>query len=396
MRLPAADWPQFRGPGGMGTAEAKLPETWSDTENIVWKTPLPGEGASSPIIVGKRLFITAASGGADAVERRVLCIDPASGKILWEKAVVSELPEQGRIREDHGYASATPAANGTHVFVFFGKSGVFCFDHAGRQIWNTKVGSKLHEWGSAASLALYNKAVLVNASVESESLVALDQATGKEMWRAGGIKESWHAPVVAPGPAGKSEVVMATVGEILSFNADTGQPLWRCKTGIAWYMCPLPLVKNGVVYAVGGRSGTGGLAVRTGGSGDVTETHRLWTLAKGTNVPSPLIHNEHLYFGNDNSGVVSCVDLKTGEFKYSERLSPNPEQIYASPVLAGGRIFYIGRGGRMAVVSAEPQFKQIASAVLENGRGIFNASPAIHGDRLFIRSNKFLYCIGAK
>jgi len=136
--------------------------------------------------------------------------------------------------------------------------------------------------------------------------------------------------------------------------------------------------------------------VRTGGSGDVTESHRLWTLQKGTNVPSPVIHGGHLYFAHENLALVHCVDLKTGDFVYSERLEPNPGQIYASPVLADGKLYYIGRGGQAVVVNAAPEFKVVSSAKLENGRGVFNASPAIQGNRLFVRSNKFLYCIGSK
>jgi outer membrane protein assembly factor BamB len=392
----AADWPQFHGPGGMGKADAKLPDTWSDTENIVWKTELPGRGASSPVRVGRKIFLTAGVGGASDLVRHVLCIDAGSGKILWDKTVESGLPEQEKIREDHGYASATPVANGTHVFVFFGKSGVFCFDHGGKQLWNTKVGAELNGWGSAASPVLYKKLVLVNASVESESLVALDQATGKEVWKAQGVKESWHAPALAPGAGGKTEVITALAGEVRAFDADTGKPLWQCKTGIGWYMCPLPVFHEGVLYAGRGRSGVGGLAVRTGGSGDVTETHRLWTLQKGTNVPSPVLHDGHLYFAHENLAIVHCVDLKTGEFVYSERLDPNPGQIYASPVLADGKLYYTGRGGQSVIVSAEPKFKILSSAKLENGRGVFNASPAIDGNRLLIRSNKFLYCIGTK
>lgn len=396
LPLHAADWPQFHGPGGAGiSAAAKLPLTWSDTENIAWKTPLEGVGASSPVIVGNKLFLTTGVGGADDLVRHVLCVDAATGKVLWDKTVKSELPEQKPIREDHGYASATPVATATHLFVFFGKSGVFCFDHSGKQIWNTKVGSKLNGWGSAASLSLYKNTVLVNASVESETLFALDQATGKEVWKASGIKESWHAPVIAEKD-GKSEVITALAGEVRSFEADTGKPLWQCKTGIGWYMCPQPLVSGDVFYAVGGRSGVGGLAVKLGGTGDVTETHRLWQLQKGTNVPSPVIQGEHLYFAHENLGLAHCVELKTGRFLYSERLEPNPGQIYASPVLVGDRLYYLGRGGVAVVVQAGKEFKILSSATLENGRGVFNASPAIQGDRLFIRSNKFLYCIGGK
>jgi outer membrane protein assembly factor BamB len=392
--LAAADWPQFRGPGGTGTAEAKLPETWSETENLLWKAPLPGVGASSPVVIGEKVFLTASEGGADDVQRHVLCYQLSDGKLLWDTTVESVLPEQLTIREEHGYASSTPVATASRLFVFFGKSGVFCFDHAGQQLWNVRVGSTLHEWGSAASLTLHGDMLLVNASVESESLVALDAASGKELWKAAGIKESWHAPVVATGADGKAEVIAALNGELRSFDAATGKPLWECQTGIAWYMCPMPLVRDGIVYSVGGRGGQGGLAVKLGGQGDVTETHRLWTLQKGTNVPTPLLHGGHLYFANDNSGLAHCVDIKTGEFVYSERLEPNPEQVYASPILVGGRILFLGRGGQAVFISADPEFKRLSSAVLENRRGMFNATPALAGDRLLLRSNKFLYAIG--
>ena len=203
--LAVADWPQFRGPDGMGTSpDTGIPETWSDTENIAWKIPLPGVGASSPVVIGDKVFLTASEGGADDVRRHVMCLSLRDCKLLWDKTVESLLPEQSKIREDHGYASSTPVATDDRLFVFFGKSGVFAFDHDGKQLWNTTVGSALNGWGSAASLTLHQNLVLVNASVESESLVALDQTSGKEVWKVGGITESWHAPVLAPGADGKT------------------------------------------------------------------------------------------------------------------------------------------------------------------------------------------------
>jgi hypothetical protein len=186
------------------------------------------------------------------------------------------------------------------------------------------------------------------------------------------------------------------IEKVKSFDADTGKPIWNCKTGIGWYMCPTPIFHDGVLYAIGGRSGNGGLAVRVGGTGDVTSSHVLWSLSKGSNVPSPILHDGHLYFAHENLGVANCVNAKTGEVVYAERLAPNPGQIYSSPILAGGKIYYTGRGGQTVVVSAEPSFKILSTAKLENGRGVFNASPAVHENRLLLRSNKFLYCIGSK
>lgn len=391
-----AEWPRFMGPAGDGIAATAAPTRWNDDENIAWKTDLPGIGASSPVIVGGKVFLTASEGGAADVKRHVLCFDAASGAVLWDVTVESELPEQDRIREEHGHASSTPVATTDRLFVFFGKSGVFAFDHSGKQLWNTKVGSQLNGWGSAASLTLHGRHVLVNASVESQSLVALDQQSGEEVWRAGGIKDSWHSPVMAAAAGGREEVIVAMLNEVRAFDPADGSELWRCKSGITWYMCPLPIVKDGVAYCIGGRSGNGGLAIKLGGSGDVTETHRLWTLGKGTNVPSPVVHEGHIYFVHEGRGVVSCANLKTGELAFSEELAPNPGAVYASPVLAGGNIYFIGRGGRATIIKAAPQLAVVGSATLEGGRGMFNASPAVVGGRLFLRSNKRLYCIAAK
>jgi outer membrane protein assembly factor BamB len=237
LPAPAADWTQFRGPGASGVSEATgTPLRWSDTEGIVWKTDLPGLGASSPIVFGDRLFLTCYTGfgpgisGGDmaSLQRHLLCLDRTSGKLLWNTPVAAELPEQERIREDHGYATSTPVVDAERVYAFFGKSGVFAFDHSGKQLWNTKVGSELNGWGSATSPVLHGELVLVNASVESGSLVALDRKTGREVWRASGVNESWHAPALVNAPGGKTEVVMALNKRVLGFDADTGAPLWTC------------------------------------------------------------------------------------------------------------------------------------------------------------------------
>jgi outer membrane protein assembly factor BamB len=402
-RLSATDdWPQFRGPAGAGKSDSPVPLEWSDTRNIKWKTALPGPGASSPIVHGGRIFLTCFTGfgtsgsspaDMEKLERHLLCLNLNDGKIVWDKAVKAKLPEQEKIREDHGYASATPVTDGERVFCFFGKSGVFAFDRNGQQLWQADVGEKLNGWGSAASPVLHGDTLLVNASVESESLVALDKLTGREVWRAGGINDSWHAPAIAKAPDGKNEIIVAIIRKVLGIDPANGNQLWECDTGINWYMCPTPVVEGGLVYAIGGRKPNGGLAVRAGGRGDVTGSHVVWKTDKGSNVPSPILHDGHLYYADDNRGVVYCVDAKTGDMVYSEELAPSPGQIYASPVLAAGRLYFTGRGGRTAVVAAKPKFNLLASNVLESGRGVFNATPALSGKNLLIRSNKFLYCI---
>jgi outer membrane protein assembly factor BamB len=400
----SGDWRQFRGPGALGRSDATgVPTTWGDNQNVVWKAPLPGPGASSPITLGNRIFLTCFTGYKTAssepgqmsdLKRHLLCLNLADGKVVWDSAMPAELPEQERIREDHGYASSTPVTDGERVYVFYGKSGVFAFDLNGKQLWKANVGSKLNGWGSATSPVVHKDLVLVNASVESESLVALDKRTGKEAWRAGGVNESWHAPVLVTAPDGKTEVVVAVMKKILGFDVTDGKPLWQCDTGINWYMCPTPIAEQGIVYAVGGRTPSGGLAVRAGGRGNVTESHVLWKINKGTNVPSPILHEGHLYYVHDNLGIAYCVNAKTGEMIYEERLSPSPGGVYASPVLAGGNIYYTGRQGRTVVVGAQPALKVVGEATLEGNRGVFNASAAIAGKRLLMRSNRYLYCLG--
>ena len=395
------DWVAFRGPGGQGVSTAKaLPVEWSESENIAWKIPMPGPGASSPIVFKDHIYISCYSGffvpGESAgsqkeLKRHLLCLDRKSGKTLWEKSVAAKLPEEDSIR-DHGFAASTPAADEDHVFCFFGKTGVIAFSHDGKQLWDADVGSKTHGWGSSASPVLYRNLVLINASVESNSLVALDRVTGKELWRAEGIREAWNNPVVVTNLDGKPELVIAMQGSIQAFKPTSGEQLWTCATDIGWYMVPSVVAHNGIVYCLGGRSGTAALAVKTGGSGDVTKSHRLWTSVKGSNVTSPVFHDGHLYWMNDNQGIAYCAKADSGEIVYEKRMDRSG-QVYASALLADGRVYYVTREGRTFVVAASPEFKVLATNDL-NDRSVFNGSFAVDGTRLLLRSDKFLYAIG--
>jgi outer membrane protein assembly factor BamB len=156
------------------------------------------------------------------------------------------------------------------------------------------------------------------------------------------------------------------------------------------------VAQDGIVYVIGGRTPNGALAIRAGGRGDVTESHVAWKLNKGSNVPSPILHEGHLYFAHENLGIVYCVNAKSGEVVYEERLEPSPGQIYASPVAADGKIYFTGRGGRTIVLAAKPKFERLADNTLESNRGVFNSSPAISGNRLLFRSNRALYALGEK
>ncbi len=395
------DWPRFRGPTGMGTSDAVgLPLTWSSTENVAWKSELPGPGASSPVVRGDRIYLTCYSGyfvpgqsggSLDELQRHLIALRRTDGKIVWDKPVAAKLPEEEKIR-DHGYAANTPAVDAERVYVFFGKSGVFAFDLEGNQLWQADVGSNTHGWGTSASPVLYKDLVFINASVESESLVALDRKTGAEKWRAEGIKESWNTPLVVTADSGREELIVPVQGKVLAFDPQTGKELWSCNTDIGWYMVPSVVAEKGVIYCLGGRSGITALAVRAGGSGDVTETHRLWTSTRGSNVSSPVIQDGYLYWMHEGRGVAYCAKAESGEIVYEQRLERAGE-VYASALLADGRLYYLTRDGKTFVLAAKPEFEQLALNAFDD-RSVFNGSPAVAGKQLLIRSDQFLYCLG--
>ncbi len=369
-------------------------------QNLVWKTALPGPGTSSPIIFGDRVYLTCYTGyfipdqpggSLEELQRHLIAVRLDDGQILWDKAVAAKLPEESKIR-DHGYAANSVAADAERLYVFFGKSGVFAFDHEGQQLWHTDVGSKTNGWGTAASPVLYQDLVFINASVESQSLVALDCKTGAEKWRAGGIRESWNTPLVVTAASGRQELVVAMQGSVLAFDPASGEPLWSCKTDIGWYMVPSVVAADGVIYCLGGHSGTAALAVRAGGSGEVTETHRLWTSKKGSNVSSPVYLDGHLYWMHESLGIAYCAKAATGEIVYEQRLD-RTGQVYAAALLGAGRLYYVTRQGKTFVLAAKPQFEQLAVNDLSD-RGVFNGSPAVAGNRLLLRSDKYLYCLG--
>jgi outer membrane protein assembly factor BamB len=396
----SADWPSFRGPDGMGVAAAKLPVSWSASENIAWKTPLPGAGASSPVVFGDRIYVTCYTGyfvpgepggSLDDLKRHLIALNRDNGQIIWDRPRAAKLPEEKQIR-DHGFAASTPAVDAERIYVFFGKSGVVAFSHRGEQLWEADVGERTDGWGSASSPVLYKDLVFINASVESDSLVALDRATGKEKWRAQGIKDSWNTPILVKAESGRIELIVAIQGKVLAFDPDKGDRLWSCDTDITWYMVPSMVAANGVVYCFGGRSGVASLAVKTGGSGDVTDSHRLWTSKNGSNVSSPVYHEGYLYWAHDSRGEAYCAKAESGEVVYQQRMN-RAGQFYASSLLADGKVYHLTRDGKTFVLAAKPEYEELAINDLRDG-GLFNGSPAVDGTRLLIRSDKFLYCVG--
>jgi len=234
---------------------------------------------------------------------------------------------------------------------------------------------------------LYENLVIVNASVESGSLVAIDKTSGKEVWRAGGMDSSWNTPHLVEAPNGGHELAVTVKKWILGFDPKTGNELWRCEA-IPDYICPSIVSHEGVLYALGGRSSKT-IALRSGGRGDVTGTHKLWQANAGANVCSPVIHNGHLYWVSDRNRTAYCLSLADGSVKYSERIGPQP---YASALLADGKLYVVTRNGGTLVLAAKPQFEQLTLNKLED-RSTFNASAIAYNSTLILRSDENLYCI---
>ena len=401
----AEDWTRFRGPQGAGKAVASnLPVTWDSRENVVWKQDLPGLGSSSPIVLNSRIYLTCYSGYAESIDepgemtelvRHVVCLDRKTGEIVWTKRFQPKMPEsQYRSGNDsrHGYASSTPTTDGEHLYVFFGISGVFCLDLDGNVIWNRDVGSKTHGWGSGTSPLLYENLVIVNASVESQSLVALDKATGREVWRAPGISSCWSSPMLVDAGS-RQEVVLNVPKRLTAFDPATGEELWHCDGIPDGYLCPTVIAHDGVVYAIGGRKNTA-MAVRAGGSGDVTESHVLWTTGKGSNVSSPVYLDGHLYWFHESRGMAYCLDAETGDVVYEERVDPRPGIIYSSVTAADGKLYGVSQHKGTYVLAAKPEFEQLAVNVFEDDDTRTNASIIVTDNQLIMRSDKAIYCIG--
>jgi outer membrane protein assembly factor BamB len=326
------------------------------------------------------------------LRRHVLCLNRTNGKILWDRQFEPRLRESkyaGGNSSRHGYSSSTPTTDGERLYVFFGKSGVYCLDLDGKELWNTTVGSDTHGWGSSNSPVLFENLVIVNASVESKSLVALNKITGEEVWRTENIRRSWNTPLLVDVPNGKTELVVSETETVLGFDPRSGEELWRV-TGFGGYVCPSVVAHDGVVYIVRGNS----LAIRAGGRGDVTDTHVLWRGRGRSVVPSPIYHNGHIYW--IARGTAVCLNAKSGELVFQERLGPDTGVVYSSIIAADDKLYCASQHNGTYVLAAKPEFQLLSHNVFDDDNGRTNSSPIVSRGQLLMRTDRFLYCIGAK
>jgi len=416
---PAPAWPGFRGPGLRGVAtEATPPLKWTENENLAWKVALPGPGSSSPIVFGNRVCVTCYSGygaylegGGDfhQLEHHVVCFDRRSGKEVWDCAVSGPLKKKARAVQvkEHGFASPTPVTDGEAIYAYLGKAGVVAVDLEGKVRWHADLGAPSPDappatnsvkrkgktiplrWGAAASPVLFGDLVIVNASEESNSVRALDRRTGALRWKyeSANLEGCATTPVVVGGP-GHEVLVVCLGGEVWGLAPRTGERIWRVETGSRGGIAPTPVADAANVYTFGGSGQS--FAIRFGPMQGGDEARVVW---KGQNlgIPSPLLINGKLFLVRSN-GVAVCLDAGTGEVVHKVRLEGPTGTIYASPLLAGDRLYVVTRFKGTFVYSADGQFKLLAHDKLDD-ESQFNASPAAIGNEIFLRSDRYLYCL---
>jgi outer membrane protein assembly factor BamB len=387
------NWSQFRGPAGTGhSADKDVPVKW-DRGSSVWKCDLPGEGQSSPVNWGDKLFLTSSS--KDGGTRYVICVDRLKGGILWQKEVAVSKPETPH--QMNSFATSTCAVTSDRVVAFFGPGGLHCYDHDGNIKWSKDLGQFPGSWGVAASPIIVGDTVIQNCDAEGPSkLVAFDIESGKELWsskRAEKPKGGWSTPIMIKHE-GKEELVLNGEFGVRGYDHKSGKELWFCK-GFNGRGTPVPDFANGLLYVVNGKPGDC-YAVTPGGSGDVTESRMKFHAPRrgGRDLASPVVVGDYL-FVTSMSGVATLYDAKTGDPIWEERLDGDSA---GSPMVANGLIYVqTVSGGETLVIKPGKDLNIVSRNPLGTDKQeIFRATLAPIRGQLFARSSSVLYCIGSK
>ena len=381
----ADDWPAWRGPRGDGIShEPNVPVRWSSTENIAWSVAVPGIGWSSPIVLGDRVFLTTSTPEDQA--RRVLCYQATNGRLLWNSNV--HQGPGGKMHRQNSSASSTPTTDGKHVYAaFVDDEGmtVVGLTLDGEVVWKTTPGSYFSNHGFAASPVLYQRGVIVNGHQDGAAFVVmLNKMTGQEIWRFKPAVDlrSFSTPIIIRHD-GQDMMILTGASQTVALNPATGELIWYA-AGPSEKFVSTPSVGHGLVFSFGGSSEKKAMAVRLGGSGDVTATHIEWRAERGMPyVPTPLLSGDYLHIVND-MGIYSCLDAKTGkQISQSRSLG----SVYSSPVMVEDRIYFFEDSGACSVIRNEPGFQLIAKNEL--GEQTF-CTPAVAHESLFVRTNEHL------
>ena len=416
----AENWPAWRGPDGNGIChETKLPLQWGANQNVRWRVPLPGPGNSTPVVWGKRVFITQAI--PNESRRSVMCFDRRDGRLVWQAGTVWTEKDSGGSANPP--CTPSPVTDGERVVAWFGSAGVFCFDMRGRELWRRDLGRQTHGWGYASSPVLHRNLCLLNFGPGERSfLIALDKRTGATLWRYdvppiaadakwedfGGDLKDWKrlgsptmpevtgscaTPVVVRA-AKRDELVVALPLRVVALAPRTGEPLWSCD-GLNTGAYSSPFVGDGVVGVTGSGLRNAAMVIRPGGRGDISATHRLWHLSPPGSkscIGSGVISRGHLYQVT-TMGFAQCLDLQTGRTLWEERLTGSGARnaSWSSPVLAGDRLYVPNQNADVFVLRASPQFQCLATNSI--GGEQMNASLAVSDGDVFLRTHKHLWRI---
>ncbi len=422
-------WSSWRGPTGNGVAPAgKPPVEWSEEKNVRWKVPVPGFGQSSPVIWEDRIYVTTAietdeegevaeeetpddepprggRGGRGGRRTRsaptkvhefaVLCLDRKSGETVWSTTVNESVPHES-LHSTASQIANSPLTDGEHVYAHFGSRGLHCLDMDGKIVWSKDFGRMRtrNSWGEGSSPALSGDTLVVIWDHEGDSFVtALDKKTGEERWRTDRReKTNWATPTVVP-VGDRAQVIIPGTIESCAYDLENGKTIWTV-SGMTGNCIPTPLYADGIVYLMSGFRGAALQAIRLeGAKGDLADTESVvWSHGQSTSyVPSGLLHDGLVYFLRVNSGVLSCLDAESGGPLYEGERIEGVRTVYASLAAANGHVYVTSREGSTAVITAGPDFEQVATNVLDDA---FDASIAFAGDELYLRGASHLYCIG--
>lgn len=417
---PLSNWAHWRGPLATGFApKADPPLLWDEKTNVKWKAPLPGRGSATPIIWGDQVFIVTALKTdriADAKDLPkidpgfevktvppkeyyqfvVLAFDRATGELRWKRTAAEKVPHEGH-HPTHSYAAGSPTTDGKFLYVSFGSFGIYCYDLAGKLQWQRDLG-RMHTrfgWGEAVTPVIHGDSLLINWDQEKDSaLICLDAKTGQTKWRTErDDKTSWNTPFVVEHK-GQTQVIVNGTKRVRSYDLKTGKEIWQVG-GMTVNAIPSPVAAGGVAYIVSGYTGAGGVAVALDSKGDLgTEGKTIWRINKGTPYcPSPLLAGDRLYFTQANQAVFTILDTKTGKTVVDRERLDAAESFYGSPVAAAGRIYLTDRAGTTVVLRQADRMEVLAVNKLGDP---MDASPALVGRQIFLRGERYLYCIEGK
>jgi outer membrane protein assembly factor BamB len=404
----AANWPSWRGPNDDGTtSESKFAVEWNKDENVRWRVDLPNRGNSSPIVWQNRVFVT------QAIEqdgrREVMCFNRDDGRLLWKSGTTYTNAET--THETNPHCSASPVTDGERVIASFASAGVFCFDLNGKEVWRADLGPQTHIWGQGSSPVIHGDLCFVYHGPGKPSvLYALDKKSGKTVWQLAipevQLKErfdgfagktnaevgSFASPLVIR-TVDRDELILSRVGAVQSLDPATGRQLWTCD-GMNPLIYASPTYGQGILVAMGGFFGST-LFIKPGGSGDVTQTHRIWyeQRARKHRIGSPIVKDGYIYLSN-TIGVAECIELATGKTVWEERLKatgPSGET-WSSMVLAGDKLYVVNQSGDTLVLRAAPKYELIATNPVGE---ISNSTLALSQGDIFLRTHKALWCISA-